>query len=156
MMLCHRVSHDMWKEQQHGSGSPGEPPQGMPVAQAIASGSAETPQDSLEAPAAGQLLRGAGMWPPWSFPPWWEAPTPELQSWEAGWPFLTRQSLSFGTATCCTNRGPRSLLYFFSLFFSTHYSWVIPDVNLALAHIISTVFIMGFLCAQQLDFCLVV
>lgn len=36
----------------------------MVVAQAVAAGSAETPQGLLETPAVSQVLRGAGMWPP--------------------------------------------------------------------------------------------
>lgn len=57
------------KQQQDRSRTPGEPPQGMTVAQTIATGPAETPQAPLEAPAAEQLLRGAGMWAPCSLPP---------------------------------------------------------------------------------------
>lgn len=60
----------MWKAAAGQVQDPWRASTGMTVAQAIAAGSAETPQDSLEAPAAGQLLSGAGMWAPCSFPPW--------------------------------------------------------------------------------------
>ena len=83
---------------------------------------------------------------------------PGLWSWEAGWPSLAEADLQpvFRNTMCCRNRGPSAFFMGFFGFFSSLNSGVIPGINLALACIISTVFIMSFFCAEQLDFCLVV
>lgn len=85
--------------------------------------------------------------------------TPGLRSSEVGWPSLAKTQLQpvFGNTMCCRNRGSSAFFMFlFFFFFPSLNSGVIPGINLALACIISTVFIMGFFCAEQLDFCLVV
>lgn len=84
-----------------------------------------------------------------------------LRSSEVGWPSLARTQLQpvFGNTMCCRNRGSSAFFYGLCLGFFFHFppppslnSGVIPGINLALACIISTVFIMGFFCAEQLDF----
>lgn len=66
----HVASHTTQKAAAAQTQDPWRPPQlladtrRMTVAPAVAAGSAETPQGLLEAPAAGEVLGGAGMWPP--------------------------------------------------------------------------------------------